>query len=114
MSKGVASFRETTPFYALFAHFRASISTLPIFDPRSASGGITHLTFALPRADEIIQISPHRLLGQPSVCGNLFRRAIYADARAQLGADVVEGLPLCAFSCGFPDSVSEHGSFSIP
>ena len=107
MSKGVASFRETTPFYALFAHFRASISALPIFDPRSASGGIIHLTFALPRADEIIQISPHRLLGKPSVCGNLF-------PRAQLGADVVEGLPLCAFSCGFPDSVGEHGSFSIP
>lgn len=114
MPKGVASFRETTPFYALFAHFQASISMILIFDLRSASGGIIHLTFDFPCANEIIQISPHRHFGKPRVCGNLFRRAIYADARAQLGADVFEGLPLCAFSCGFPDSVGEHGSFSIP
>lgn len=48
LQKELPLFRETTPFYALFAHFRASALSVSIFAPRSASCGIIHLAFYFP------------------------------------------------------------------
>ena len=46
-------------------------SSVPIFHPRSAACGIIHLTFGFTRADQIVQIPPHRHLGKAGVGGDL-------------------------------------------
>ena len=46
-------------------------SSAPIFHPRSAACGIIHLTFGFIRADQVVQIPPHRHPGKAGVGGNL-------------------------------------------
>ena len=46
-------------------------SSAPILHPRSAACGIIHLTFGFIRADQIVQIPPHRHLGKAGVGGDL-------------------------------------------
>ena len=46
-------------------------SLAPIFHSRSAACGIIHLTFGFIRADQIVQIPPHRHLGKAGVGGDL-------------------------------------------
>lgn len=46
-------------------------SSAPIFHSRSAACGIIHLTFGFTRADQIVQIPPHRHLGKAGVGGDL-------------------------------------------
>lgn len=68
----------------------------PVFHSRSAAGGIIHLTFGFARADEIVQVPPHRHLGKAGVGGDLFGGAVGACIFAQVGPDMVRRLPLDA------------------
>lgn len=85
-------FPQVSGHCAVFFHFLFA----PIFHPRSAAGGIIHLTFGFIRADEVVQIPPHRHLGKAGVSGNLFCRAVGACIFAQVGPDMVQRLPLNA------------------
>ena len=64
----------------------------PVLHPRSAAGGIIHLTFGFACANQIVQIPPHGHLGKPSICGDLLCRAVGACIFAQVGPDMIEGL----------------------